>query len=172
MRRHARTNSSGRGGPACWRLPLVLGQIGTSLGPASFTGELCSLGEEERGSAGRWGEERKLTLWGLVQLHCLMSEKHKQLGSNDDLSSLQVFTIVLVLITTNTTGPRWRHVYFHRRGGEGSLINKTDYIPFLIQFLSWQQQLLYFSSLSYQISSAWTDNSEKSFKTVAEWDRS
>ena len=170
MRRHARTNSSGRGGPACWRLPLVLGQIGTSLGPASFTGELCSLGEEERGSGGRWGEERKLTLWGLVQLHCLMSEKHKQLGSNDDLSSLQAFTIVLVLITTNTTGPRWRHVYFHRRGGEGSLIKKTDYSS----YSSCPDNNNCYTSVHYRIRYQVLGQiiQKKASKTVAEWDRS
>ena len=35
------------------RLSLVLGQIGTSFGAGSFTGELCSLGEEDKGSGGR-----------------------------------------------------------------------------------------------------------------------
>ena len=53
VRRHAGTNSSEGGHPGVTRLSLVLGQIGTSFGAGSFTGELCSLGEEDKGSGGR-----------------------------------------------------------------------------------------------------------------------
>ena len=122
VRRHAGTNSSEGGHPGWhdfllfWvKLELVLA-LAASLG--NFAVWVRRIEEVEAGSS---------HLWGLVQLHCLMSKKHKQSESNDDLSSLQAFNICPVFDRyKHNGGPRWRHVYFRRWEGEGSLINKTD----------------------------------------------